>query len=133
MCHACLRGLRANMLACQHGLRANVLKACQLLIFTCQRANKRFNVPYGVPVFQLGLPMCQTACQFFNLGCQRAKRRASFSNIALTKYLGKFLYFILDIIVIHIICTCIIHKNCIILHFYISCQIKKKACGIFLF
>ena len=45
-------GLRTNMLRCQRGLcanvpacqRASVLKACQHLIFTCQRANKRDNV-----------------------------------------------------------------------------------------
>ena len=38
---ACQRVLSANALACQRGLRANVPKASQLLIFTCQRANKR--------------------------------------------------------------------------------------------
>ena len=46
-------------------------------------------------------------------------------------------YIILDIIVIHMICTCmciciwygsyIIHKNCIILNFYNSCRIKEKC------
>ena len=40
---------------------AHVPKACQLLIFTCQRANKCANM--------------QT-CQFFNLACQRVPRRA---------------------------------------------------------
>ena len=58
------------VLRCQCGLsaihlRAYFPKACQFLIFTCQRANKRANVPYVVPMFQLGLPMCQIACQFF--------------------------------------------------------------------
>ena len=33
-------------------LRANMPKVCQLLIFTCQRANKRTNVS----IFQLGVP-----------------------------------------------------------------------------
>ena len=71
---ACQRGLRANVLASQCGLPANVpganvRQACQLLIFTCQRANKLANVPYGVPMFQLDLPMCQTVDQFFNYAC----------------------------------------------------------------
>ena len=43
--------LHDNVLACQRGLRANVPKACQFLIFTCQRANKRANVSYGVSIF----------------------------------------------------------------------------------
>ena len=30
------------------------------------------------------------------------------------------------------ICICIVHKNCIILHFYTSCDIKEK-CAEFLF
>ena len=50
---------------CQRGLRANVPKTCQLFIFMCQRANKRANVPYGAPMFQIGVPTCQKACQFF--------------------------------------------------------------------
>ena len=33
-------------------LRSNLLKACQLLIFTWQCANKCANVPYGVTMFQ---------------------------------------------------------------------------------
>ena len=38
MCHTCY--------ACQRSLRAHVQNACQLLVFTCQRAN-------GVPVIQV--------------------------------------------------------------------------------
>ena len=50
--------------------RANVPIVCQLLIFTyqvltCQRANKRVNVP---------------TCQFLKSACQLANRRASFST-----------------------------------------------------
>ena len=47
-----LRAKRAYMPTC---LRASVVyvPTCQLLIFTCQRANKRANVPYGVPMFQV--------------------------------------------------------------------------------
>ena len=72
----CQRGLCANVLVCQRGLCANMPKACQLLIFTCQHANKRANVPYGmpndVPIFHLGMPC--------------AKKHANFSNISLAKY-----------------------------------------------
>ena len=86
---------------------------------TCLRVSVSFlraKVPNGVPMFQLGV--CQTACQFFNLGCQRARRRADFLNIPLNEtreisilhyYIKKF-YIILDII-----CICIVHRNCIIL------------------
>ena len=53
--------------------RANVPNACQLLIFTCQRANKchanfstwRDNVPNGVPNFYFCVPTYQKACQIF--------------------------------------------------------------------
>ena len=123
------RAMRANVvyvLACQRSLlanvtclRANVPKACQLLIFTCKRVNKRAN-----------------------MACQRAKRRANFSTwcanlpkgvqifqtLLLRNAKGNFytlllyeeFYIIHHIIVIHIICICIVHKNCIILHFYTS-------------
>ena len=57
---ACYRGLRFNVLACQYGLRAKVPKAWQLFIFTCKHANKRAKVPYGVPMFQLSVPTCET-------------------------------------------------------------------------
>ena len=32
----------------------------------------------------------------------------------------------LDIIVKHVICICIAHKSCVILHFYTLCHIKKN-------
>ena len=56
-------------------IRAKVSNACQLLIFTCQRAN----VAKAWQFFNLA---CQRAkaCQYFNLACQRAKRRAIFST-----------------------------------------------------
>ena len=67
-CHVCY--------ACQH---ANMQKAWKLLNFTCQRAKKKhatlpkvcqfFNLACqrakGLPIFQLGVPTCQKACQFF--------------------------------------------------------------------
>ena len=133
---ACHRGLHANVLAYQHGLRANVLacqraksvptsyfyvptclranepKACQLLIFTCQRVIQRAivlfqraNVPNGVPIFQLDVP----TCQFFQTFLLRSAKGNFY-----TLLLHKKLYILLDIIVIHII-KCIVNKNCIIL------------------
>ena len=75
---ACERGLRANvMIACHLGLRANV-PACQRAESVPSSHFSRANVPKNVPT-------CQRACQFFNLLCQRAKERANFSNIPLTK------------------------------------------------
>ena len=76
----CQRGLLANVLVCQRGLRANVP--------SCQRAKSLptshfyvpIDVPYGMPVFQAGVPACQTVCQFFNLACQRDKSVPIFQN-----------------------------------------------------
>ena len=97
---------------------------------------------------------CYKAWQFFNLACQRAKWRANFSFWRVrvlksvpvfqtfflegakgnfnTLFLYKKFYIILDIIVIHMICICIVYKNCIIPHLYNSCHIKEK-CAEFLF
>ena len=44
--------------------------------------NEHANMPYGVPMVQLDVPTCQTACQFFNLAYQCAKRCTDFSNIS---------------------------------------------------
>ena len=117
-----------RVLTCLHASPINVPmglhvlpKACQLLIFTCQRANKLtnvstwcLNVPNDVPIFQLDMPTCQKACQFFDF-------------IIIEKF-----YIILDIIDMHIICIwCIVHKKCIRLHFYTSCYIKGKCVDFF--
>ena len=64
--------------ACMPGLRDHVSKACQLLIFTHQRTNKRANVPKAyqlfnlashrvkeVPIFQLRLPKSGPIFQLF--------------------------------------------------------------------
>ena len=96
---------------CQY---ANVPKACQLLIFTCQRAIVPMNAPKVVQVFQTFL------------------LRNDQGNFYTLLLLYKKLYIIFDIIVIHMICICIVHENCIILHFYISSHIKGK-CSEFLF
>ena len=93
----CQRGLHANVLACQRGLCANVPKACQLIFFTCQRANKCDHVPSGVPKGMLkGMAIFQT----FLL--RNAKE--NFYTLLLYK---KF-HILLDIILIHIMCICII-------------------------
>ena len=42
-----IRAIRAS------GLRTNVPSACQLLIFTCQRANKHANVPEVCQLFNV--------------------------------------------------------------------------------
>ena len=39
----------------------------------------------------------------------------------------------LDIILIHIMCICIVHKNRIILHFHALCDIKEKCVELLLF
>ena len=47
-----LRAIRAYVVYVSTCLRASMVyvpKACQLLIFLCQRANKRASMPYGVP------------------------------------------------------------------------------------
>ena len=71
----CLRALNYYVPTCPHLSRAYVPTCLQIyiyfsclraLIFTCQRAIKLANVP--------------KVCQFFNLACQRAKRRANFST-----------------------------------------------------
>ena len=80
----CKCGLRANVLVCQRDLHANVAKAFQLLIFTFQRVIRlaifflswRANVPIRVP---------------------------SFSNISISKWSGKFLYFIMIQKILHFI------------------------------
>ena len=116
----CQHGLRANVLAWQRGLCANV-PACQRAKsvpvshfyvsrcqWMCQRAIRRANVlawranvPNGVPIFQLGLPTCQKACQFF--------RHSSYEMLSEIQ----ILHFI---IVIHVICICIVNKNFILTH-----------------
>ena len=125
--------LRASMVYVPTCLRDNVPKVCQFLIFMCQRANKRVirlasvsiwraNVPNGVPIFQLGV------LNFHTFPLQNAK-----GNFY-TLLLYKIFYIILDIIIIHPIGICIIHKSCIVLHFYASYHIKEKCVEIlFLF
>ena len=85
-------------------------------------------MPNSVPVFHFGVPTCQKACLISKHPSYETIRETS----TYTSLLYKKFYIILDIIVIHMICICIVHKNCIILHFYTSCRIKEK-CAEFLF
>ena len=86
--------------------RTKCMPTSQFYMPTCQCANKRANVPKGMLIFQT-----------FSL--QNAK-----GNLY-TLLLYKKFYIILDIIVIHMICVFIIHKN-YILHIYISSHVKEK-------
>ena len=110
-------------------------RACAPAWFTCQRAK-------NMPASHFYVPTCHTACQCFNLACQRAKWRANFSTWRVnvpksvpvfqtfllrnakwnfyTLLLYEKFYIILDIIVMHMICICIVNKNFTILHFYSS-------------
>ena len=123
---------------------------------TYPRANVSINVPTcqrcaNYSTWRAYVPI---ACQFLNLACQRAKWHVSFSfwcaNVSkgvfnfqtfllrnargnfYTLLLYKKFYTILDIIVIHMICIYIVHKNRMVLHFYTLCHIKEK-CAEFLF
>ena len=122
---------------------------------TCPRTNVSINVPtcQRCANYSTWCANVPTACQFLNLACQRAKWHANFSfwhanlpegmlnfqTFLLRNAKGNFhtlmvykkFCIILDIIVIHMTCICIVHKDCIILHFFTSCHIKEK-CAEFL-
>ena len=99
------RAKRAYVIYVPTCLRASVvyvptcLRAGAVYVPTCQ---KRANFSFLLASVPMNLPTCHTACQYFNLACQRAKRCARFSSFPLTKFYGKFLCFILDVIVMHI-------------------------------
>ena len=125
---ACQRGLRANVIACQRGVRANVLawqfaksvpsshKACQCFNLAYQHAKRRVNfltwranVPKSVPIFQTSL-----------------LRNAKENFYTLLLY--KEFCIIFDIILIHILCVCIVHINCIILYFLkLFCSLDRNG------
>ena len=92
---ACERVLRASMLVCQCTWRANVPKACQLLIFTCQRVIRRsivlswrVNVRNGVLIFQLDVP----TCQFFKHFSYEVLRKISL----LYYYIINFIFYVIS-------------------------------------
>ena len=92
--------------------RSNVANTCQLVIFTCQHANKSVKC---APIFQTFL-------------LQNAK--GNFYTLSLYK---KY-YIILDIIVIHI-CLCIIQTNCVLYFIFILNSGRsrdfEKSCALF--
>ena len=96
-----------------------------------KRANFSFlraNVPRNVPMFQLGVPRTKRRANFSIWRASLPKGVPIFQTFLLrntkenfdTSILRKKFYIILGIIVIHIICIYIVHKYCIILHFYTS-------------
>ena len=108
----------------------------------CQKRTNFLFLRANVPT---NASTCYTACQCFNLACQRAKWGANFStwcanvpkgvlifqtfllrNLYTLSLYEKF-YIILNIMVIHVIGICIVRKKWIILHFYTSCHIKEKC------
>ena len=120
----CLRSWVPAWFMCQ--------RACVLVWFTCQRAKLAPTSHFYLPI---NVPTCHTACQFFNLPCQLVKDvpifQTFFSRNA-KKYsynllIYKIFYLILDIIVTHIICINIVHKNRIIAIFYTSCHNKESV------
>ena len=94
--------LRASVVYVPTCLHAKVPKTCQVLTFMCQRATRcgnvstwHANVPNGVPVFQLGVPTCQRACQFFKHSSYEMLREISILYYYIknsTLYLISYLY-----------------------------------------
>ena len=103
-------------------LRTNVL----ILMPTCHKLCQCFlwsaNVLNGLSIFQLDVPACQNPCQYFKNSSYKMLREISI----LYYYIKKFCI-VLGITVILIICICIVHKNYIILHLYISGHIKERS------
>ena len=86
----------------------------------------RANLPNGVSIFHFGMPMCQKACQIFKHSSYEILMEISIPYYYIkhaTLYLISYLY---------IRYICMVHKNCIISHFYTLCHIKGK-CAEFLF
>ena len=105
-------------------LRANEPKVC-FSFLARHRANKHANEPCASVLTQrANVRNGVTIFQTFLL----RNAKGNFYTLSLFKKL----YILLDIIVIHIICICIINKNCITFHFYTSCHIEEK-CVEFLF
>ena len=74
-----MRAIDARVVVCP---RANMPKACQLLIFTCQRPNKHAKMPTSqrcanISTWRTNVP---NACQCLSLACQRAKKHTKFST-----------------------------------------------------
>ena len=122
--------------ACQRVLRACVpaRSRCQCAcVPTCQSVPSSYFLRANVPK---NVRMCHTACQCFNLACQRPKSVPIFQTFLLrnakgnsyTLLLYERFYIILDIILIHIMCVCIVHINCIILYFLkLFCSLDRNG------
>ena len=95
----------AKLCAMRASVVVDVPKARQLLIFPRQRPNKRTNVQYGVTMFQLAVPTCQKACQFFKYFSSE-----TLSEISILYYYTKnsTLYWISQFYISYV---CIVHKN----------------------
>ena len=128
------RGLRANELAFQRCLRANVLYVRGSLHTNVSAGKCAKSVPIshfylstyqcamGVLIFKLSMPTCKKACNSFKHSYYKMVRKNSINNLLYKKF-----HLILNIIVMHMVCTCVLHKNCIILHFYTSHYIIEKS------
>ena len=76
--------MRASVVYAPTRQRASVSKACQLLIFTCQRVNKPANVPKACQIFQIHLRKDVPIFQVF------FKRAFQFFNISISLNICKF-------------------------------------------
>ena len=90
-----MRAMRATVVYVPMCSRTDLPKACQLLNFTCQRANKCASVTMcqrraNFSIWRANVPK---VCQFFNLACQCAKRRANISTLPARKAFQFFNYF----------------------------------------
>ena len=98
-------------------------RACMLVQFMCQRGCVPTCQKRGTFSFlHANVSMCYTARKCFNLVSQRAKRHANFSNIPLTNWYGKILYFIIIKIVLDFIS---------LLHFIIKKSLWKFSFLLF--
>ena len=123
--------------ACQPCLCANVVYAPTCLRASVvyeptwqKRANFSFlrsSVSYGLPFFYLGVPACHKGAKFFKHFCYQVLRKISI----LYYYIKNSTFY--SISVIHIICICIVNKNCIIIYLYTACHIKEKCVEFFFF
>ena len=120
-------------------------RACVPVWFRCQRdcvptCQKCANLSFLRAIVSINVPTAIRHANFSTWPINLPKGKPIFQIFVLQKAKENFytllsykkLYIKLDITVIHTICLCIVHKNCIILYFYASCYLKKK-CVEFLF
>ena len=116
---------------CQRGLHANMLTSRVVYVPTWQkRANFSFlrsNMSYRLPFFILTCQRANKGAKFFKHFCYQVLRKISI----LYYYIKNSTFY--SISVIHIICICIVNKNCIIIYLYTICHIKEKCVEFFFF